>query len=91
MSGQFHNVIKEDFLTKLFVTLMLIVFIIAVIRISAADGTVDFCYIETSAVSGEQFYNLYGHRPWRPDRTIAIRVRLEEVRQITSVYGCDLK
>lgn len=90
MSGQFVNVVKEGFLTNLFVTLTLIAVVIGTLT---SDGTVDFCYIETNAVSNdnEHFYNVYGHRSWRPDRTIAIRVKLEEVREITSVYNCDLK
>ena len=65
--------------------------------VTTASGQVDYCYVTTStyavpSVPNVTMYHLWGHRPWREDRAIAVNLNgVSDVRSAADTYGCHLK
>ena len=62
-----------------------------------ADGRIDYCYVEAWAYQAplmpdQVVYTLHGHRPWRVDRAVSLKVpTLDEVRRRAELMGCELR
>lgn len=63
----------------------------------AADGRVEYCYVETEQhhvpnQANVVLYQVWGFRAWRGDRRIATNLpSLEAARAEAERYGCSLK
>lgn len=74
------------------VVLLLVLFASVVIAESVkSDGTITYCYIEPNVAPELPIYNLYGYRPWRPDRRIASFKTLDEAIDFSSKMQCSVK
>ncbi len=64
-----------------------------IVKTISADGRVEYCYVEVpgSAVSVTS-YQLWGYRPWRADRRIAVNMdTFEDAKAEADRLGCALK
>lgn len=62
-----------------------------------ADGRIDYCYVEPWAYQAplapdQVVYTLHGHRPWRVDRAVSMRVpSLDEARRRAELAAHQLR
>ncbi len=64
----------------------------ALVKSAAADGDIDFCFIDGHISTGPNLiYTVVGHRPWRPDAIVARTNTLEEAVAAARTAGCPLR
>jgi hypothetical protein len=58
--------------------------------LGAADGRIDYCYVEFSGVADLPIWRVYGHRPWRSDTRIGAYLEFSKAIDATTSLGCPI-
>ena len=93
------NMDSEDFsgfLVKVVCLFCLVIGLIwsgyAIIQAMRTDGRIDYCYASWTQSSGpiKGYWDLYGHRSWRPDEKIGSFTDQKEAVESAKLHNCEL-
>ena len=63
----------------------------AIVESVRSNGDVDYCYFEMwSPTQMAPQWQLYAHRPWRPDRMMGVYPTPEDARRAADTMSCKL-